>query len=255
MEPNNHQHQELVSQYRTLLETSTDGFFINVGGVVRYANPAFQRLLGASSEAELLGRRVLDFIDPRCTNSCSARAMPPSRARDRSSRSRSNTYGWMARAWMSRSLRSASSEKASAAAWSPYGTSPNASRPSGTKRLEEQLRQSHKMEALGTLAGGVAHDFNNILSSVIGNADLAAEELPRGHPARYHLDEILAAASRAKGLTGQVLASAGGSDSACSPWTFARPCWESCRCFERRFPRGSAFEKSCQKGASRSSGT
>jgi signal transduction histidine kinase/CheY-like chemotaxis protein len=74
------------------------------------------------------------------------------------------------------------------------------------RRLEEQLRQSHKMEALGTLAGGVAHDFNNILSSVMGNADLAAEELPHGHPARYHINEILAAASRAKGLTGQVLA-------------------------------------------------
>src|SRR5438309_1278905 len=53
MERSEHHRQELVSQYRTLLETSTDGFFINVGGRFRYANPAFQRLMGATSDAEL----------------------------------------------------------------------------------------------------------------------------------------------------------------------------------------------------------
>ena len=56
--------REQVSQFRKLLETSTDGFFVNVGGCFHYVNPALQRLLGASSAEELIGRKVFDFIDP-----------------------------------------------------------------------------------------------------------------------------------------------------------------------------------------------
>ena len=74
------------------------------------------------------------------------------------------------------------------------------------KRLEEQLRQAQKMEAVGRLAGGVAHDFNNVLTAIFGYADLLNEELPEGHQARQDLDEIRKAAQRASSLTRQLLA-------------------------------------------------
>src|SRR5438270_399305 len=74
------------------------------------------------------------------------------------------------------------------------------------KRLEEQLRQAQKMEAVGRLAGGVAHDFNNVLTAIFGYADLLNEELPDGHQARLDLDEIRKAAQRASALTRQLLA-------------------------------------------------
>ena len=72
--------------------------------------------------------------------------------------------------------------------------------------LEQQLAQSHKMEALGTLAGGVAHDFNNILAAILGNADLARQDLPPGSPVRESLHEISTAARRGRELVRQILA-------------------------------------------------
>ena len=74
------------------------------------------------------------------------------------------------------------------------------------KALQAQLAQSQKMEALGTLAGGVAHDFNNILAAILGNADLARQDLAQEAPARESLHEISTAARRGRELVRQILA-------------------------------------------------
>ena len=72
--------------------------------------------------------------------------------------------------------------------------------------LEVQLRHAQKMEALGRLAGGVAHDFNNNLAVILGHAELARENLPWGHPVRDDLTIIEHAGERSAGLTRQLLA-------------------------------------------------
>ena len=74
------------------------------------------------------------------------------------------------------------------------------------KKLEEQLRQSAKMESIGTLAGGIAHDFNNILGIIVGNTELAMDDVPEWNPARINLEEIHAAALRARDVVRQILA-------------------------------------------------
>jgi PAS domain S-box-containing protein len=74
------------------------------------------------------------------------------------------------------------------------------------KRLEEQLLQSQKMEAVGQLAGGVAHDFNNILTAIVGYTDLLAAELEGNARQLEDLEEIRKAARRAAALTRQLLA-------------------------------------------------
>ena len=74
------------------------------------------------------------------------------------------------------------------------------------RRLDEDLRQAQKMEAIGQLAGGVAHDFNNILAVILANAEFATRRArPRGPRRRGRLTEIRDAAHRAAGLTRQLL--------------------------------------------------
>jgi len=74
------------------------------------------------------------------------------------------------------------------------------------RRLQEQLQHAYQMESVGRLAGGVAHDFNNMLGVILGAVELALEQCPEDAPAHGHLLEIHAAAERSAHITQQLLA-------------------------------------------------
>ena len=74
------------------------------------------------------------------------------------------------------------------------------------RQLEEQLRHSQKMDAIGRLTAGVAHDFNNLLTVINGYSDLSLREIPTGSPVRRKIDEVKKAGDQAAALTRQLLA-------------------------------------------------
>ncbi len=74
------------------------------------------------------------------------------------------------------------------------------------KMLEDQLRHSQKMEAVGLLAGGISHDFNNILTAIVGYGNLLKMKIPADDPLRQYIEQILASSARAANLTQGLLA-------------------------------------------------
>src|SRR3954452_22796551 len=77
--------------------------------------------------------------------------------------------------------------------------------PQQTARLEEQLRQAQRMEAIGRLAGGVAHDFNNVLTAILGYTDLLLTRLAPGDPGRREAEEVKKGGEGAVALPRQLL--------------------------------------------------
>ncbi len=73
------------------------------------------------------------------------------------------------------------------------------------EKMAGQLRQAHKMEAIGTLAGGIAHDFNNILSAIMGYSQMIQSELPPDSRAMKRIDKVIGAGERARELVRQIL--------------------------------------------------
>ena len=113
-------------------------------------------------------------------------------------------------------------------------------------QLEAQLRESQKMEALGTLAGGVAHDFNNALAMIIGNAELARQDVGPDHPALVSLQEIGKASRRAKDLVQQILAFGRRQKLERRPTTLALGVVESARLIRATLPAGASLNVDCK---------
>jgi PAS domain S-box-containing protein len=191
---------ESEARYRQVVESSTDAVLIRSGDRIVYANPAAVRMFRAGGAEELVGRGYLELVHPE------DRAESAERIR------KGLSENWIAPPREHRILALDGQVVPVESTGVPiqhrgetqiFGIFRDISE---RRRLEAQFRQAQKMEAVGRLAGGVAHDFNNMLGVILGFAELAIMKLPADHPVQPQLSEIKSAAMRSADIARQLLA-------------------------------------------------
>ncbi len=188
-------------RFRALVEESWDAVALFAGdGTILYGSPATTRLLGYDL-TEFVGRNAMELIHPDDRAGVLVRlqeTMAAPRARVHvAARVRHKNGSWRYLEGVFTNLIDDPS----------VGAIVNNYRDVTDRRiLEEQVLLSQKMEAIGRLAGGVAHDFNNILTAIGGYSDLLLADLPPDDRRRHDVEEIHQATQRAATLTQQLLA-------------------------------------------------
>ncbi|RAK58253.1 hybrid sensor histidine kinase/response regulator [Phenylobacterium deserti] len=189
------QRVEARTQERDRLWNNSRDLFavLNPAGVYQAVNPAWSALLGLS-EDEVVGRHFSEFVHPDDLMGAEDHWTERAVLADRDARMRSKEHGWR---WFNWTVIPAGNDF--------YATGRDVNE---RKQLEDQLRQSQKMEAVGQLTGGLAHDFNNMLTGVLGGLDMVRRRIGQGRVAEAErfIDAAVSSAERAAALTHRLLA-------------------------------------------------
>ena len=192
--------QEIEQRFKAILEASPDPVVVyGIEGHPRFLNPAFTEVFGWTLE-ELRGQRI-PFVpeDQQERTRTAIENLFRSGKAVRFQSKRLTKQGGTIDVIISAAIIKGPEGQAS-------GMVVNLTDISAQKKLEAQLQQAQKLESVGRLAGGVAHDFNNMLSIIRGNTEMAMEDLDGHSPITGNLQEIQKAAERSTDLTRQLLA-------------------------------------------------
>ena len=194
-------------RYRTIVNTANEGIMtLDCENVITFVNDRMVEMLGYE-KGELPGRSVLDFIHPEDHEE--HRGQMELRKKDLGAqyeRRFVHKNGSIMRMIISDApLRDRNGSFIGA-----FGMFTDITERTHVEeqrmKLEQQLLQSQKIESVGRLAGGIAHDINNMLTPILGYADMLGFRLPQGDPGKADLGEIVSAANRVKDMTQQLLA-------------------------------------------------
>lgn len=194
--------------FRSTFENAIIGMcLITLDGIFRLANPAFGKMLGYVPQ-EIEGKPIQDITHPDDI-ALSLNMLEKLLAGNRPALSFEQRY-------LDKSGRTVWTKAGTILLRSNNGTpeyfithiediTAQKNAEQEQRKLEEQLRQAHKMEAIGTLAGGIAHDFNNLLAAILGYAEMATDDITADDQARHHIAQVITAGNRAKALVQQIL--------------------------------------------------
>jgi PAS domain S-box-containing protein len=205
-----HTQQEIVAseeRFRLLVENAPDAVFVHTSRHFAYLNSAAVRLFGAESADQLIGRPVLERFHPddhdavgeRMRQLIEEKLPVPSRQEICLRMDGTPVHIEASAIVMNYGGRDGALVFA-------RDISDRIRAEEEQKKLHDQLVQAQKMESVGRLAGGVAHDYNNFLSVIIGYTELSMMSLDGGDPLYNNLRQVLDAANRSKALTRQLLA-------------------------------------------------
>ncbi|MFI5296429.1 MAG: PAS domain S-box protein [Thermodesulfovibrionales bacterium] len=191
---------ESERKYKSLVETTVDGIYqSDADGFFRFINQAGAEMFGHKSPEEMIGKSVLGYwADPKERASFLDKLKRAKGLKVYPLRGKKKDGSVIHLEMSSHVL-----EDGQGRFMGIEGILRDV-----TERvdLEAQLRHAQKLEAVGQLAGGVAHDFNNILSAIMGYGTLAEMKLPHDHPVRHYMQQILQSSERAAALTRGLLA-------------------------------------------------
>jgi len=185
-------------KYKNLVENINEVIYtLDESGVITYISPAIRTILDYDS-SEIIGRSFTEFIYsedlPRQKERFERVLSGPIGPDEYRLLSKSGEIRWVQTSSMPILEKNQT-----------VGLQGVLSDITESKRLQSQLQQARKMESFGTLAGGIAHDFNNFLGIIIGNTELAMDDVPKWNPAHLNLEEILEAGLRASDVVRQLL--------------------------------------------------
>jgi PAS domain S-box-containing protein len=193
-------------RYRLLTQNSLTGIYIHVGGLLKFVNRRFTDMLGYVPE-ELIGRQYWDFVHPEDRDMVKRISLARARGEKAPFEYEFRHLKKDGKTLWVHNLSNIIQYQGQTANMGNLAQIDDRKRAEQEKaKLEAQFHQAQKMESVGRLAGGVAHDYNNMLSVIIGYAELAIEKMAPTDPIHGDLLEIYAAARRAEEVTRQLLA-------------------------------------------------
>ncbi|WP_319405319.1 PAS domain S-box protein [uncultured Desulfosarcina sp.] len=197
---------ESEERYRLLTQNSLTGIYIHVGGLVKFVNRRFAEMLAYSPE-EIVGRQYWDFVHPEDREMVKSVSLARARGEQAPPEYEFRHQSKDGKTLWVHNLPTIINYQGQTATMGNLAFIDDRKRAEKERvKLEAQFHQAQKMESVGRLAGGVAHDYNNMLSVIIGYTELALEKMASTEPIYGDLQEIYAAARRAEEITRQLLA-------------------------------------------------